>query len=109
MSTPKPRTKAPALELKTVDGEKWSLASQQPDNFTLIVVYRGLHCPICKPYLRELDRNFEEFGKRGVGVIAVSTDDEDRARTARDDWGLKNIPVGYLEVKSLVKACPRRW
>ena len=42
-----PRQPVPALEVPTVGGTGWRLADQKPETFTLVVFYRGLHCPIC--------------------------------------------------------------
>lgn len=90
-----PRQPVPALSVETVAGETWTLAAQKPENFTLIVVYRGLHCPICSTYLRDLDRKLEEFGARGVEVIALSSDDAGRAAQTWQDWKLENLTLGY--------------
>ncbi len=95
MSAVKPRTKSPELEIETLDEGQWRLSDQKPENFTMIVAYRGLHCPICRTYLSELDRNAEEFGKRGVEVIAVSTDILERAAQTKDEWKLRNLRIGY--------------
>ncbi len=95
MSAVKPRTKSPELEIETLDEGQWRLSDQKPENFTMIVAYRGLHCPICRTYLSELDRNAEEFGKRGVEVIAVSTDTPERAAQTKDEWKLRNLRIGY--------------
>jgi len=95
MSTTKRRTKTPSLEFETVDGDTWRLADQKPDNFTMIVAYRGLHCPICKNYLRDLDRLLEDFEKRGVQSVVVSTDDRERAEETKRGWELENLTVGY--------------
>jgi peroxiredoxin len=35
-------------------GRVWELSEQKPENFTLIVFYRGAHCPICRKQLQEL-------------------------------------------------------
>jgi peroxiredoxin len=91
----KPRQPVPALEFDTLDGERWSLAAQKPQHFTMIVVYRGLHCPICRRYLTELNGMIEEFDKRGVVTVVTSTDPEARARQAMDQWGLGKLKVGY--------------
>ena len=91
----KPRKTLPALEVATVDGGTWKLVEQSPENFTMVVFYRGLHCPICGRYLRDLDRKIDEFAKRGVEVIMISTDGEERARQAQEDWELENVTVGY--------------
>ena len=95
MSATKPRTQTPDLEFATVDGDTWRLADQKPENFTMIVAYRGLHCPICKNYLRDLDRLSEDFEKRGVESVVVSTDDLERAEETKRGWELENLTVGY--------------
>jgi peroxiredoxin len=80
-----PRLGGGDLQLgKPVDDHDWQM----------VVVYRGKHCPICKTYLAELERTAAEFAKAGVGVIAISGDPEDRARTFTDEIGV-SFPVGY--------------
>ena len=90
-----PRQTTPALTVDTLEHGRWSLAEQTPQRFSLIVFYRGLHCPICKPYVRELDRQVEAFGELGVQAITLSTDDAERARQSQQDWGIKHVPIGY--------------
>lgn len=93
--TVKPRTPAPSLEVETVDGGPWRLSDRRPANFTLIVAYRGQHCPICKTYLKDLRRHVDDFTTRGVDVIALSTDSEERARATREEWDLAGLTIGY--------------
>lgn len=90
-----PRQKTPDLTLKTVSGATWTLSEQSPENFTMVVFYRGLHCPICSRYLGDLDRKMEEFQKRGTNVFVASGDDEGRAREAQENWKLENMDLGY--------------
>ena len=90
-----PRMPVPFLEVSTLDGGTWRLADQRPENFTMIVFYRGLHCPVCKAYLRDLDRRAEDFAARGVEVIALSMDTKERAQQAKQEWGLQHIAIGY--------------
>jgi peroxiredoxin len=90
-----PRTKVPALSVKTVSGETWTLAERKPERFALIVFYRGLHCPICRGYLGELVKLEPEFKTRGVEIIAISSDAEERARRAAVEWQLGTLTVGY--------------
>ena len=90
-----PRSKVPALSVPTVAGQTWVLSERKPERFTLIVFYRGLHCPICRGYLGELAKLLPEFGTRGVEVVAVSSDVEERARRAATEWQLGDLTVGY--------------
>jgi len=90
-----PRKTTPNLEVPSVQGGFWRLSDQHPQNFTLIVVYRGLHCPICKGYLKELAALQSEFAARDVSIIALSTDTEERARQVQEQWQLGDLPLGY--------------
>ncbi len=94
MNVLKPRQPVPALEVETLDGS-WSLAAQNPQNFTMIVFYRGLHCPICSKYIAELDKLSGDFAELGVSVLVLSGDVRERAEQTRADWGLKNLTIGY--------------
>lgn len=90
-----PRQQVPSLEVKTVGGGSWSLADQTPENFTMVVFYRGLHCPICGRYLGDLEKKLEKFREKGVEVVVISSDSEERAAQAKADWGMENLTVGY--------------
>lgn len=91
-----PGTQAPALSLPLVGGGTFTLADQTPEAVTMILVYRGYHCPVCKDFLAgQLEPKIEAFEAAGVKVIAASMDPEDRAQKAKDEWGLKKTPVAY--------------
>ena len=100
-----PNKPVPALELSLVGGGRFSLAAETPQHFTMVVFYRGLHCPICRRYLSELEGLLPEFEKRGVSVFAASSDAQDRAEQAKSGWGLANLHVGY----GLSIAEARKW
>ena len=91
----KPREPAPPLEVDTVGGGRFRLGAVKPRHFTMIVVYRSLHCPLCKRYLGELEARLPEFESRGVEVIAVSVDTAERAARAKEEWGLAHLRVGH--------------
>jgi peroxiredoxin len=95
MSRLMPRQPVPELAVPLVAGGEWRLADQTPDNFTLICFYRGMHCPICKTYVKELDRLVDDFAQRGVNVVAISSDTQERAGQTVADWRLENLDVGY--------------
>lgn len=90
-----PRQPVPTLDVATVDGGTWSLADQKSEHFTLVVVYRGLHCPICSAYLGDLERKLDAFAERGVSVVALSSDDAERAAEAKRKWGLERLTLGH--------------
>jgi len=90
-----PRQPVPPLALNTVAHGPFDLASDQPQHFSLVVFYRGLHCPICTKYLMELERLVPEFAKRGVTAIAVSSDGVERARTMSEKISAAQLRIGY--------------
>ena len=96
---------APKLEVATVSGATWRLSDSKPDSFTMIVVYRGRHCPLCKTYLGELESKLGEFKSLGVNVIALSMDDAQKAAESKEDWGLQTLTVGY----GMTEASAREW
>lgn len=92
---PNPDEKAPALKLPLIIGTDWELSEQSPEAFTQIIVYRGLHCPMCQQYLKQSRELYDDFLSKGVETIHVSMDSEERAREAHEDWGLDPIPMAY--------------
>ncbi|MFT5220170.1 MAG: peroxiredoxin [Gammaproteobacteria bacterium] len=94
MNVLKPRQAVPALDVDTLEGN-WSLAAQKPENFTMVVFYRGLHCPICSKYIAELDKLSGDFAEIGVSILPLSSDTRERADQTQKDWDLKNLTLGY--------------
>ncbi|MCR9255082.1 MAG: AhpC/TSA family protein [Alphaproteobacteria bacterium] len=90
-----PRQAVPALTVQTVQGGTWTLADQQPDNFTLVVFYRGLHCPICGTYLKDLQSKLADFAAKGVNVVAISSDGQERAEKSAQRWKITDLTLGY--------------
>ena len=90
-----PRQQVPDLRVSLAGGGSFDLSRERPANFTLVVFYRGLHCPICKTQVRDLEAKLPEFEKRGVGVVAISSNGHERGEKAKAEWGLSNLRVGY--------------
>lgn len=95
----------PAIDARLVGGGRWALAREKPEKLALLAFYRGIFCPICRTWMTDLDRLAPQFEQRGVSVIALSCDRKDGAEKAVQDWGLKNLRVGYkLDVEDARKA-----
>ena len=94
MKVLKPRESVENLQINTLQGD-WSLDQQSAENFTMLVFYRGLHCPICLKYLADLEKSLNDFTENGVSVIAISSDDKDRAEQTKDKAKLENVTLGY--------------
>lgn len=90
-----PRKPVPPLSVPTVAHGQVDPLADAPANFALVVFYRGLHCPICTKYLIELERLVPEFAKRGVSVLALSSDDQPRAKAMADKISASQLKLGY--------------
>ncbi len=100
-----PRLPVPELRVPTLGHGDFLLTSEAPQNFNLVVFYRGLHCPICLKYLLELARLQPEFDKRGVKVIAISSDTRERAQALADKLKSPDLRIGF----DLPLAVAREW
>lgn len=90
-----PRQTVPMLRVPTLTHGEFELAADAAPKFTLVVFYRGLHCPICLKYLLELGRLHTEFEKRGVKVIALSSDGQERAQMMAEKLHAPGLRMGY--------------
>lgn len=102
---PIPRTQAPALSVPLLSGGTWTLADQTPETFTIVTFYRGKHCPICKTYMKEIEAVLPQAAEQGIEVVAISTDNEERARDTHAEIGTENLKIGY----GLSEASARDW
>ena len=100
-----PETQAPALSLPLVGGGTFDLAAETPENFTMVVFYRGLHCPVCQSYLGKLDALVPAYEEAGFSVVAASMNTAEIAEQTKADWGLKNLKIAH----SLDEATARSW
>jgi peroxiredoxin len=100
-----PRQTAPYLSVDTLSHGRFDLADERPERMTLVCFYRGLHCPICASYLKELERLTPAFAERGVNTVAISTDDESRAGEMARKVGASQLRIGY----GLPLSVARQW
>lgn len=101
----KPAEHVPALDLPLTNGARYNLSEQSPENFTLVVFYRGKHCPVCRAQLRDLSTKLDDFAKAGVNVVAVSMDSEERAMEVHEKWTTGDVPLAY----GLAEESAREW
>ena len=71
----------------------------------MVIFYRGLHCPVCEIYLNKVVEKTQAFADAGMPIVLVSMDGQDRAETAKADWGLGDLPVAY----GLTEEQAREW
>jgi len=85
----------PKTDVSALGGGTLTLGAPRGDHdWQLIVVYRGLHCPICKSYLARLQELEPTFNDLGVDVVTVSADPEEKAQAFADEKELK-LAIGY--------------
>ncbi|SIN96968.1 Peroxiredoxin [Parasphingorhabdus marina DSM 22363] len=95
MSKMIPNQTVPDFTVPMTDGGQFQLSQRAGDNFTLLLFYRGLHCPICKGQLRDLQRKLEDLAERGVTAVAISMDEQKRAEQSASNWGIDELMLGY--------------
>lgn len=100
-----PRKAVPKLRVPTLNHGEFDLERESPQSLSLIVFFRGLHCPLCIKYLKELGQLLPKLEKRGVSVIAISSDDEIRAQEMAAKVGVADLRFGY----SLALSVARQW
>jgi len=86
----------PTITLPTISGAEVTLSTPQGENndWRLVVVYRGKHCPLCTKYLTTLNELIPDFNKLGVDVVAVSADPLEKATAHLSDLNLQ-FEVAY--------------
>ncbi|MEF2547064.1 redoxin domain-containing protein [Aurantimonas sp. E1-2-R+4] len=104
-TTPIPGDKAPKLAVEVLGGPAFDLAADKPAKMSLVFFYRGVHCPICKTQLEELNDRRAEFEAIGVSVRAVSMDSKERAERQKQEWKIADLPIGY----GLTEESAREW
>ena len=90
-----PGKKAPSLNIETISGNIWSLDNHLNKSKCMIVFYRGLHCPVCSVFLKQIDSQLLEYKKSNTEVIAVSMDNKEKALKTKSDWSIKNLNIAY--------------
>jgi peroxiredoxin len=100
-----PRCVVPDLSVPSLAHGAFDLHRETPQSFSLIVFFRGLHCPLCIKYLRELGQLLPELAKRGVSVIAISSDDQARTREMAAKVDVADLRFGY----ALPLSVARQW
>ena len=100
-----PGKPVPSLDLPLTIDARFELSEQSPENFTMLVFYRGKHCPICKKYLTELGSKLSNFTDKGINVFAVSMDSPERAAVSHEEWDTGDLPLAH----SMPEEKAREW
>jgi len=81
----------PGLPVQSLDGETVDISKPDGDaDWMMIVVYRGVHCPLCTMYLNKLEGLIAGLADIGVDVAAVSADSREQLEAH-----LEKLDVNY--------------
>ncbi|AKS46670.1 Peroxiredoxin [Octadecabacter temperatus] len=64
------------------------------ENWTLLIVYRGKHCPRCKKYLNVLNNMRNDWTDAGFDIAVVSADSLEKAQADQTEFGW-DFDLGY--------------
>jgi peroxiredoxin len=101
----------PAFTLSLVGGGQVTLGKVSvPGRWQIVIVYRGLHCPICNKYLARLEELVSRFAGTKAEIVAISGDPSEKAEAIVRNNGL-TFPVAYglslEQMKELNDLSPR--
>ncbi|WP_340679076.1 redoxin domain-containing protein [Paraglaciecola sp.] len=91
-----PSETLPTMMLKTVESSTHEISqTTSTAHWKLVVVYRGLHCPMCKQYLVKLQNDYQGFVDAGIDLVAISADSKVKAaQMIKQDCKLE-FPIAY--------------
>ncbi|WP_421701319.1 peroxiredoxin-like family protein [Aliiroseovarius sp.] len=84
----------PVTTVSRLGGGTLTLGKPETADWQLILVYRGLHCPICRGYMEDLEPRLSEFAEIGIEVVIVSADPVEKAEKLRADHA-PTVPIGF--------------
>lgn len=104
MPTPKPvaGTVLEPMSFSRIGGGDLTIGGVR-ENWTLLVVYRGRHCPRCKKYLGILDGMRAQWTEAGFDIAVVSADPMEKAEADRKEFGWSfDLGFGLTEAQMAV-------
>ena len=85
----------PRIEIDALGGGTLTLGVPQGGrDWHMVVIYRGLHCPLCKKYLAQLNEMRGQFHEQGVDVVVASGDPEEKARAMAEEFA-PDLTMGF--------------
>lgn len=84
-------TKAPNIELKTLDGKPFSLKDELSRGPVVLAFFK-VSCPTCQYALPFLERLYKAYGHKGVKLVGVSQNDAKETAEFNKQFGI-TFPV----------------
>jgi peroxiredoxin len=95
---------APELSFSLLSGETYDISQRNPKNYTIVIFYRGAHCPLCMNHIKEIEAHYQEALAAGFDIVLVSMDTKEKAEVSTMDIA-KSVPIGY----GISEATARSW
>jgi len=94
----------PVINVDLFDGSSVELGKAQGDaTWQMIIVYRGVHCPLCTRYLNQVELHKEALAELGVSIIAVSGDSKEQLEKHLESVNI-SYPIAYGLTEEQMKA-----
>lgn len=84
-------TKAPEVELKTMDGKRFSLREELARKPAVLAFFK-VSCPVCQYAFPFLERLHKAYGNKGVALVGVSQNDLKETAAFNKEFGV-TFPV----------------
>lgn len=85
----------PAVTAPSPEGQAIDIGAPTGDNdWIMVVVYRGKHCPLCTKYLNTLEDYRQQLRDINVDLVAVSADSEQQLAAHREKLNV-TFPLLY--------------
>lgn len=84
-------TKAPEIELKTLDGKRFSLHAALAHGPVVLAFFK-VSCPTCQYALPFLERLYKAYGQKGVALVGVSQNEATETAAFVKEFGV-TFPV----------------
>ena len=85
----------PVIELPSVTDEQIVLGvPQNGADWKLVVVYRGVHCPMCTHYLHKIEEAKADFAELGIDIVATSGDSKEQVLAHMQKLNV-SFPITY--------------
>ncbi len=80
-------TKAPAFELKTLDGKSFSLSAELARGPVALAFFK-VSCPTCQYAFPFLERLYKSYGKSGITLVGISQNDAKESAAFAKQFGI---------------------
>ena len=84
-------TKAPEVDLKTMDGKRFSLREELARRPVVLAFFK-VSCPVCQYTFPFLERLYKAYGNKSVALVGVSQNDAKATAAFNKEFGV-TFPV----------------